>query len=315
MKTPTITIALSAYNEQQNIVRFLKSVLKQQEEGFKIKSVWVYSDGSSDKTVEKAKSIKSSLIKVYEDKKRIGKSARLNQIYKNLKTDILVQSDADVVFAHKYVIRDLIKPLISENKVGMCGGHPIPARGKTFTEKSINLTFEVYAKLRSEVRGGNNKFSVDGRLLAYKKELVKKISVPTDMIANDFYTYMCCLKYKYQYRYVKTAVVTFRSPINLRDHLRQNVRFESAALRMKKHFSPKIVDRETYIPRSILVKNITMQFLKNPFMASYIFLINQYCRLRALKRESKLSAVWDMAESTKKVIYSGLIFVTNLYEK
>lgn len=310
MKTPTVTVALSAYNEEQNITRFLRSILKQKEDGFKIKEIWVYSDGSSDRTVEKAKSILSPKIKVFVDKKRIGKSARLNQIYKNLKTDLLVQSDADVVFAHKYVIRDLINPLIIESKVGMCGGHPIPAKGKTFTEKSINLTFEVYAKLRSEVRDGNNKFSVDGRLLAYKKELVKKITVPTDMIANDFYTYMCCLKFKYQYRYVKNAVVTFRSPINLRDHLRQNVRFESAALRMKKHFSPKIVDRETYIPRRILFKNIAIQFLKSPIMATYIFMINQYCRIRALKRESKLSAVWDMAESTKKVIYSSLLIFT-----
>lgn len=309
----TVTVALSAYNEAQNIKRFLKSVLKQKEEGFRIKSIWVYSDGSSDKTVVNAKSIQSSKIKVFEDKKRIGKSARLNEIYKNLKTDFLVQSDADVIFAHPFVIRDLIEPLINEKKVGMCGGHPIPAEGKTFTEKSINLTFEVYAKLRSEVRGGNNKFSVDGRLLAYKKELVKKIIVPTDMIANDFYTYLCCLKNKYQYRYVKTAVVIFRSPINMRDHLRQNVRFESAALRMKKHFSKALVDRETYIPRSVLLKNIILQFSKNPVMAIYIFLINRYCRLLAIKKERKLSAVWDMAESTKKAIYSiSYIFVERM---
>lgn len=307
----TVTVAISALNESQNIRRFLNSVLKQKEDGFKINSIWVYSDGSTDKTVVNAKSIKSSKIKVFEYKKRIGKSARLNTIYKNLKTDFLVQSDADVVFAHPYVIRDLITPLVKEKKVGMCGGHPIPAEGKTFTEKSINLTFEVYAKLRSEVRGGNNKFSVDGRLLAYKKDLVKKITVPSDMIANDFYTYMCCLVNKYEYRYVKTAVVLFRSPINLKDHLRQNVRFESAALRMKKHFPVKLVEEETYIPRFTLLKNIILQFLKNPIMGSYIFLVNQYCRLQAIKKEKGLSAVWDMAESTKKVVYSVVYLIVD----
>lgn len=308
----TVTIALSAYNEQYNIKRFLKSVLKQKEDGFKISSIWVYSDGSTDKTVANAKSIKSSKVRVFEFKNRIGKSARLNSIYKNLKSDFLVQSDADVVFAHPYVIRDLINPLITEKKVGMCGGHPIPAKGRTFTEKSINLTFEVYAKLRSEVRGGNNKFSVDGRLLAYKKALVKKITVPTDMIANDFYTYMCCLTSKFEYRYVKSAVVFFRSPINLRDHLRQNVRFESAALRMKKHFPESLVDQETHIPRHLLIKNTVLQFLKNPFMGIYIFAVNQYCRLQAKRKESRLSAVWDMAESTKRIFYSAIYLVTNI---
>lgn len=304
MKPLNITVAVSAYNEEKNIPKFLNSILSQKEEGFKIKSIWIFSDGSTDKTVQAAKSVKSSKIKVFDYKRRIGKSDRLNTIYNKLETEILVQSDADVVFAHSFVIKDLIAPLLKNKKVAMTGGHPIPTKGKTFTEKSINLTFEVYAKLRGEVRGGNNKFSVDGRLLAYKRELVKKIIVPSDMIANDFYTYLCCLTNKYQYRYVKSAIVIFRSPTNLRDHLRQNTRFESAALRMKKHFSKTLVDREIYIPRTILLKNIILQFIKNPLMATYIFLINQYCRLVAIKKERKLSAVWDMAESTKKAIYS-----------
>ena len=312
MKKINITVAVSAYNEEENIVRFLKSVLTQKEVGFRISNIWVFSDGSTDKTVKAANSVKSSKIKVFNYKKRIGKSDRLNTLYSKLETDILVQSDADVVFAHPLVIHDLINPLIKNKKVAMCGGHPEPAEGKTFTEKSINLSFEVYAKLRAEVRGGNNKFSVDGRLLAYKKELVKKIKVPSDMIANDLFTYFCCITNGYKYRYVKTAIVTFRSPINLRDHLRQNVRFESAALRMKKHFSPALVERETFIPRSILLKHLFMNFLKNPIMAIYIFLINQYCRILSGKKESRLTAVWAMAESTKKVIYSSFLLFTNV---
>ncbi len=311
MKRINVTVAVSAYNEEKNIARFLESVLTQKEKGFKISNIWVFSDGSTDKTAKVANSIKSSKIKVFNFKKRIGKSDRLNTIYTKLNTDILVQSDADVIFTHPLVIHDLIQPLIKNKKVAMCGGHPEPAEGETFTEKSINLSFEVYAKLRPEVRGGNNKFSVDGRLLAYKKELVKIIQVPSDMIANDLYTYFCCITNGYKYKYVKTARVTFRSPINLRDHLRQNVRFESAAKRMKKHFSPSLVDRETYIPRLILAKYLLINFLKNPLMAMYILLINQYCRLISHKKESRLSAVWAMAESTKKVIYSSFLLITN----
>jgi glycosyltransferase involved in cell wall biosynthesis len=312
MNKVKITVAVSAYNEEHNIKKFLRSVLKQKEEGFVINSIWVFSDGSTDKTVAAARSIKSPKIKVFEYKKRIGKSDRLNTIYKSLKTEFLVQTDADVIFAHPLVIHDLIQPLILEKKVAMCGGHPEPAKGETFIENSINHTFEVYAKLRSQVRGGNNKFSVDGRLLAYKKELVKKIIVPSDMIANDLYTFFCCLSNKYQYRYVKTARVIFRSPINLRDHLKQNIRFESAALRMKKHFSPRIVDRETYIPRKILLKNLIIQFIKNPLMTSYIFVINQYCRIMSRKREGFMTAVWAMAESTKRLSRLSLLFLTQL---
>lgn len=309
---PTVTIAISAFNEEKNIKNFLESALTQEEKGFKINSIWVHSDGSTDKTVKIAESFKSKKIVIFNHKKRIGKSDRLNTIYKSLKSDILVQSDADIIFAHPKVIANLIKPLISNPKVGMTGGHPEPLRGNTFTENSINLTFEVYAKLRAQVRGGNNKFSVDGRLLGYKKGLVKKIKVPSTMIANDLYTYFCCLDANYEYRYVKTARVLFRSPINLRDHLKQNIRFESAATRMKKYFPGELVDRETYIPRAILLKNLIIPFLKNPIQASYIFLINQYCRFLSLKREKGLSAVWDMANSTKKLMNSIIYIVIDL---
>src|SRR3989344_1916132 len=143
-KIPSVTIAVSAYNEAKNIESFLRSVVLQKEEGFKLKTTLVVSDGSTDDTVKKARSIKSSKIRVIDSKKRIGKSSRLNQIYKTLETDILVQSDADVVFAHEFVIRDLINPLIRNKKVGMCGGNPTPIKGKTFIEKAVNCTAEVY---------------------------------------------------------------------------------------------------------------------------------------------------------------------------
>ncbi len=312
MKKVTVTVAISAYKEAGNIKKFLVSVLMQKEKGFILKEIWVHSDGSTDKTVKLARSLKSKKIKVWDHKKRVGKSTWLNKIYKDLQTDFLVQSDADVVFAHELVIHNLIQPLIKSKKVGMCGGNPVPVSGQTFIESCINLSFESYSKFRSEVRGGNNKFSVDGRILAYKKELVKKISVPADMIANDLYTYLCCLTEGYKYKFVKNAVVYFRSPTNLKDHLRQNTRFESAAIRMRKHFKAELVNKETYIPRKILLKHLAFSFLKKPHMALFILFLNQYCRLLALKREKKLNSVWDIAVSTKRTILSSLLLLTTL---
>src|SRR5258708_22769035 len=192
-KIITVTVAHSALNEENNINKFLESVLAQKEEGFRLEKILVISDGSTDNTISVARSLKSKKIVIKEHKHRIGKSSRLNEIYDDLNSDILVQSDADVVFSHKYVIRDIISPLINEKDVAMCGGYPEPIEGSTFVENAVNSTFNVYAGLRSTFNGGNNSLSVDGRLLAYKKELVKKIYVPKDMIANDAYTFFSCL--------------------------------------------------------------------------------------------------------------------------
>lgn len=63
MKKLTVTIGIPAYKEEKNIVRFLKSVLMQKEDGFKLNEIWVHSDRSVDRTVKLAKSLKSKIEK------------------------------------------------------------------------------------------------------------------------------------------------------------------------------------------------------------------------------------------------------------
>lgn len=118
-KLPTVTLALSAYNEEHNIGAFLTSVLQQIENGFILEHIWIFSDGSTDKTVEVAQSFPSAKITVFSDSRRIGKSARLNEIYSRLTSDFLLQSDADVIFSQPYIVRDMIQPLINDKNVAM----------------------------------------------------------------------------------------------------------------------------------------------------------------------------------------------------
>ena len=63
MKThkPTVTVAISAYNEEGNINYFLKSVIKQKIKNFTLKKILVISDGSTDKTVMKMEPTFSSI--------------------------------------------------------------------------------------------------------------------------------------------------------------------------------------------------------------------------------------------------------------
>lgn len=301
MKRATLTVAICAYNEGKNIEKFLKSVLMQEEEGFILEKILVISDGSKDDTIKKAKSIKSSKIEIRKHYERVGKSSRLNEIYSSLTSDILVQTDSDVIFAHPYVIRDIIQPIIKDKKVGMCGGNPIPLKGETFTERAVNATCEIYLNFRKTVRGGNNKFSADGRLLAYKKELVKNIIVPYDMIANDVYTYFSCLEQGYKYRFVESAVVHYRSPQILKDQIRQNSRFLAAPIRMKKYFPKDLVEKENEIPSGILLKETFRQFLRHPILCSYIYIINRYCKFKAMLIEKQMTAKWEIALTTKEL--------------
>ena len=298
---PHVTIAVCALNEQENIGNFLQSVLSQKAKTYILDSIVVYSDGSTDATVEVVQSYmkKSKYIKLYAYPERVGKSSRLNHLYASLTSDILVQSDADVVFSHPHVVDDIIAPLLAESDVYMTGGRPMPVPGTTFTEKAINCSFEAYDPLRGTLRGGNNVYSVDGRLLAYKKSLVKQIVIPVGMTANDAYTFYSCLSLGYSYRYAANAIVWFRSPQTIRDQIKQNTRFVFAPAKMATCFDPALVAREYHIPINTIIRLKIIQFIKHPILCSYIFLINIYCKVKAKRAIDYYTALWPMAESTK----------------
>lgn len=301
---PTVTIAISAFNEEENIKTFLRSILSQKETNFILDQIIVVSDGSTDKTNERVRSIKSAKIKLITHDERAGKSVRLNQLYQRVSSDILIQSDSDVIFSHPYVTSEIIKPIIQNEIVGMCGGNPKPLRGTTFTEKAVNCTVDLYSLFRKTIKNGNNVFSADGRLLALKKELVKQITIPHDMIANDMFAYYTCLTKGYAYAFVESAVVFYRSPQTVKEHVRQNTRFLAGPLRMTKYFPKELIAKEHRIPPIVLLKGMMRQFLKHPILSSYIFVVNRYCKLKAFYLENKLSAQWSIAYTTKK-LYKG----------
>ncbi len=302
-KIPTVAIALSAFNEESNIINFLNSVIMQREEGFYITRILILNDGSSDRTSTLLKNYKDKRVVVKNFKNRTGKSVRLNEIYQNITEDFLVQTDADVIFSHEFVVRDMIKPFMNNSKLGMCGGNPIPFKAETFVEQAINYTVGVYEQLRSTVRGGNNVFSVDGRLLSYRSEWLKGISVPHDMIANDMFTFFECKSRGFDYKFVKTGIVYFRSPQSISDQIRQNTRFRAAPIRMKKYFDKNLVEKELKIDIHLLLYFYLVTFIKHPIHCIFIYTLNLYTKILAKVRESELTAQWDMATTTKKLKY------------
>lgn len=299
MKKPTVTIAVSAYNEEQNIINFLKSVLRQNEDGFILKEIWIHSDGSTDKTVELAKSLKNKKIKVWSHKARKGKSTRLNQIYREVDTDLLVQSDADTIFSNPNVVKELVRAFLKDKQIGMCAGNPQPLLAITFIEKADSNVFRIYSDLLKNLKNGRNVFTADGRILTYRKELIKKINIPEDMISNDVYTYYFCLISGYKYKYVKKAIVYFRCPQSFKDKIRQNKRASATNLRMARYFPREIILRESHVPFNVRIKSVILQLFKDPIGSILIFVINKLCQLISKKEEKRLNAKWNIATSTK----------------
>lgn len=299
MSKPTVTIAVSALNEERNIVRFIESILLQKEDVFVIEKILVISDGSEDKTAERAESFHSPKIEVREYAERRGKSFRLNEIIADLTSDFIVQFDADIVLEHDRVLHDLLQPLFHEKGVGICGGNPLPVSPVTFTEKAIACSLESYLPLRLKLKNGNNIYSAMGCMLAFRKEFIKKIHIPNRSVANDLFLYFSCLSLGYTYRHVSSAIVRYRLPQTLRDHIKQNVRFASGPIKMKEYFSQALIESELHIPFWIKWQYRAEQVMKHPILCAYIYMVNTYCRYKALKTWHTLNTKWEMVSSTK----------------
>ncbi len=96
-KIPTVTIGIPAYNEEANIEHLLRSIISDQSKQIKLIKIIVISDGSTDATVKKARSIKDKRIFVLDRKKRLGLVQSENEILKHTQGDVLVMLDGDVI--------------------------------------------------------------------------------------------------------------------------------------------------------------------------------------------------------------------------
>lgn len=297
---PQITIAICAFNEEENILLVLRSLLMQKQQGFLIKDIWVVSDGSTDKTEQIVKSFKSKKITLLAKSKRLGKSYRLNEIYQKLQSDILVQIDADVVLTHENVLSSLVKPLHKGTSIHLTGGQTKPLDPSTFTEKAVYLTTSMYKNLGIQKNHGNNIYSVSGKILALTNTLAKQIVIP-QASANDAFVYFSCLKNGYSYRYVSDATVLYRLPQTLRDHTRQNIRYTKATKVMKEFFPEELIRNEYFLSAKSILLAMFQNIFMHPILGTYIFLVNSYCRIKAYLFAKDHTSIWTIAVSTKRL--------------
>src|SRR3989344_5435840 len=251
---PTLSIGIPAYNEEANIRLLLNAIIAQKQNNYILGEIIVISDGSTDKTALAAKSIQNYLIKVIDHKTNKGMTYRQNEFFKSAKGDIFVLLDADILPKDEYFLENLTAPIIIDRNVGMTSCKRIPLKSKTFIEKIINYGALMQNQIIID-SSVNNMYMCKGTSRAFSKRFADKLKWPEIPFAEDIYAY-----------------VFYRTPQNLKDHLRQSLRFKQSQEVMYNYFPKAFVDKNYKIPKSILFKNTFIYFIKNPiFFILYIF--------------------------------------------
>lgn len=175
---PTISIIVSAYNEEAVIEEKIRNTLalKYPQE---LLEVIVSSDGSTDRTNEIVTGIKDSRI-VLRAFERLGKTACLNRVVPEARGEIVLFTDANSMFPEDLLIK-LVKNFAGPD-IGMVTGwtkYTVPETGKDATG--------IYSKLEKWTKHWESLISscvgADGAIFAVRKFLYQPLC---EQDINDF---------------------------------------------------------------------------------------------------------------------------------
>ena len=141
------SVGICAFNEEKNILRSIKYSLKQTiPDNFKLKEIIIVASGCTDNTVPKIRSVLSKhpkIIKLIEEKNRLGKASAVNKIIQNSKSNLIMLQGADTVPAANCYLNFLNH--MNKKNVGMVGGRIVPTDNKgSFLGYANHLKWELH---------------------------------------------------------------------------------------------------------------------------------------------------------------------------
>lgn len=176
---PSLTIIISAYNEEKDIQEKIENTLRLNYPKDKLEII-VSSDGSTDRTNAIVESVKDRRLTLRAFSERLGKTACLNTVIAEVTSDIILFTDANSMFGENILV-ELTKNF-HDSEVGAVTGWTQYLNRDTGEE-----TTGMYARLERKTKLDESMISscvgADGAIFAIRRELYKELGA-NDI--NDF---------------------------------------------------------------------------------------------------------------------------------
>lgn len=199
--TPTLTVIVAAYEEAANIESKIKNLLEQDYPRERLEIV-IASDGSQDETVSIASQFAESGVIVL-DLPRKGKGHAINAGVAVASGDILVLTDANVVFATD-ALRQLVAPL-ADGTVGGVVGNQVYERGEgeSPTADGERAYWGCDRQLKEWQSRAGSVTSATGSIYAIRRELFEPVPAS---VMDDFFVSTGVVWHGYRLVMAKAAV-------------------------------------------------------------------------------------------------------------
>lgn len=298
MRKPKVIVAIPACNEEANIGQLVRELLEQRRDNFVFKSLWVVSDGSSDRTVERVKGISNTLVKITEGRVRKSKIRRTNEIFSKFEGDILITLDADIRLSDRRVISLLVATFQKNKHLDLVFGTSEVVKPANFVERLAYFGYEVWVTAVKLV-GDPPRYYSNGQIRAFTRNFISGFRLPERRkdISEDIYIFYHAALNGYKIAVSKKAKVYYKLPSTLWDYVAQMKRFLRAPFYMDKYYGRQAVKKFEVITNKVRFKALLIVAVKSPFIAFCYLVLQAYTRFLATFSEPE--AAWKLASSSK----------------
>lgn len=222
---PEVTLLVAAYNEEEVVDEKMKNSLALDYPKGKLKWVWV-TDGSNDATNEKLKAYPEAEI-LYQPERQ-GKTAALNRAIGEIKTPIVVFTDANTMI-NKEAIREIVRAFMDE-KVGCVAGEKrIAVKEKDNAAAGGEGIYWKYESILKRLDGRlYSAMGAAGELFAIRTELFEKME--KDTLLDDFILSLRIVQRGYKIAYCSTAYAMEGGSADMKEEEKRKVRIAAGGL-------------------------------------------------------------------------------------
>lgn len=220
---PNVSVVICAYNEERNIAAKIQNICESTYPLDKMEVIIVLDKPDDNTEGVAVDALKKTNLnwKTYLNSERSGKNGSLNRGIKMASHDIIIDTDADVIWASD-AVEILVKHLISDDNIAVVSGDLQPNKGKDAVT-SMETVYRSFFGRMSEWESANDAtYSVNGCLLALRRNVVGEI---TEVIGpDDANISFVAIRKGYRIIYDSRAKVFEELPVNMKKQYSQKAR-------------------------------------------------------------------------------------------
>lgn len=299
MKKLTVTIGISAFNEEGSIKQLIRSILSQKHDYFVLNKIVIVSDGSTDKTVKNCESFKKDNVYCIEHSERGGKTKRMNELFKKTTSDVLIILDADIQLQSGNTLDRLLENMHFDKRIVLSFGRSVPIMPQNFFGKILYTGVEMFDRATKYAK--SDLYVCSGAIRAFSKRLYKKLKMPNTS-SEDVYPYLYCKTKDYKYDSVPDAIALYKLPDTFSDYQKQIKRYLKSRSIHTMRFGKKITDEAYTMTLWMKIVAFSRVFLIKPISSILYLSLVMITRFeRLIDKDNTPIAIWEIATSSKRI--------------